>query len=44
VVAMVPQTLGYSLRPTQRGLLQRYAIGMVGGLAVVVLIVLYLIR
>ena len=44
VVSFVPQLLGYSLKPTQRGLLQRFALGMIAGLAAIVLGVLYLIR
>jgi NADH-quinone oxidoreductase subunit L len=44
IVGFVPQLVGYSLRPTQRGLLQRYAVGMIAGLAAVVLGVLYLLR
>jgi NADH-quinone oxidoreductase subunit L len=42
-VGFVPQIVGYSLKPTQRGLLQRYAVGMIAGLAAIVLGVLYLI-
>jgi NADH-quinone oxidoreductase subunit L len=42
IVGFVPQLVGYSLKPTQRGLLQRYAVGMVAGLAAVVIAVLYL--
>ncbi len=44
VVGFVPQLMGYTLKPTQRGLLQRYATGMIAGIAAfvigVVLIVL----
>lgn len=43
LVGFIPQMVGYSLKPTQRGLLQRYAVGMIAGLAAVVLGVLYLI-
>jgi NADH-quinone oxidoreductase subunit L len=43
IVGFFPQLVGYSLKPTQRGLLQRYAVGMVAGLAAVVLAVLYLV-
>ena len=43
LVGFIPQVVGYSLKPTQRGLLQRYAVGMIAGLAAVVLGVLYLI-
>jgi NADH-quinone oxidoreductase subunit L len=41
IVGFVPQLVGYSLKPTQRGLLQRYAVGMIAGLAAIVLGVLY---
>ncbi len=44
IVGFIPQLVGYSLKPTQRGLLQRYAVGMIAGLAAVVLGVLYLTR
>jgi NADH-quinone oxidoreductase subunit L len=44
IVGFIPQLVGYSLKPTQRGLLPRYAVGMIAGLAAVVLGVLYLIR
>ena len=44
IFGFLPQLVGYSLKPTQRGLLQRYAVGMVAGLAAVVLGVLYLLR
>jgi NADH-quinone oxidoreductase subunit L len=43
IVGFIPQLAGYILKPTQRGLLQRYAVGMVAGLAAVVGAVLYLI-
>ncbi len=43
IVGFIPQLAGYSLKPTQRGLLQRYAVGMVAGLAAVVVAVVYLI-
>ena len=43
IVGFFPQLVGYSLKPTQRGLLQRYAVGMIAGLAAVILGVLYLI-
>jgi len=43
IVAFLPQLVGYSLKPTQRGMLQRYAVGMVAGLAAVVVAVIYLI-
>ena len=43
-VAFVPRIVGYSLKPTQRGLLQRYAVGMIAGLAAVVIGVLYIIH
>jgi hypothetical protein len=43
LVGFAPQVVGYSLKPTQRGMLQRYAVGMIAGLAAVVLGVLYLI-
>ena len=44
MVGFAPQLVGYSLKPTQRGLLQRYAVGMIAGLAALVLGVLYLLR
>jgi NADH-quinone oxidoreductase subunit L len=44
LVGFAPQVAGYSLKPTQRGILQRYALGMVAGAAAVVLGVLYLMR
>ena len=37
IVSFIPQIIGYSLKPTQRGVLQRYAVGMIAGLAAVVL-------
>ena len=43
-ISFVPQIVGYSLKPTQRGVLQRYAVGMVAGLAAIVLLVMYLLR
>ena len=43
IVGFIPQLVGYSLKPTQRGLLQRYAVGMIAGLAAVVLGVSYLL-
>jgi len=44
VVGFFPTLLGYSLKPTQRGLLQRYAMGMVAGTAAIVLGMLWLLR
>ena len=43
LIARIPQLFGYLLKPTQRGLLQRYAMVMIAGLAAIVLSVLYLI-
>ncbi len=43
-VGFLPQIVGYSLKPTQRGVLQRYAVGMIAGLAAVVLGVMYLLH
>ncbi len=43
-ISFVPQIIGYSLKPTQRGVLQRYAVGMVAGLAAIVLLVMYLLH
>jgi len=37
VVGFVPQLMGYTLKPTQRGLLQRYATGMIAGIAALVI-------
>ena len=44
IVGFFPSLVGYTLRPTQRGLLQRYAVGMIAGLAAVVLGVIYMIH
>jgi len=44
IVAYIPRLVGYSLKPTQRGLLQRYAVGMIAGLAAIVIGVLYIIH
>jgi NADH-quinone oxidoreductase subunit L len=44
IVGFLPQLAGYSLKPTQRGLLQRYAVGMIAGIAAIVVGVLYLLR
>jgi NADH-quinone oxidoreductase subunit L len=44
MVGFFPQLVGYSLKPTQRGLLQRYAVGMVAGLAIIIVAILYLTR
>jgi NADH-quinone oxidoreductase subunit L len=44
VVGYLPSVVGYSLKPTQRGLLQRYAVGMIAGVAAIVVFVLYLLR
>jgi len=43
IVGFVPQLIGYSLKPTQRGFLQQYAIGMIAGLVVVILLVCYFV-
>ncbi len=37
VVGFIPQLVGYTLKPTQQGLLQRYATGMVAGIAAIVI-------
>jgi NADH-quinone oxidoreductase subunit L len=42
IVSFIPSIIGYSLKPTQRGVLQRYAVGMIAGLAAVILGVMYL--
>jgi NADH-quinone oxidoreductase subunit L len=42
IVSFIPSFIGYSLKPTQRGVLQRYAVGMIAGLAAVILGVMYL--
>ncbi len=44
MVGFGPQLAGYTLKPTQRGLLGRYAVGMIAGLTAVVLGVLYLMK
>ena len=44
VVGFFPQFTGYILKPTQNGRLRFYGIGMIGGIAVVILGVLYLMR
>jgi NADH-quinone oxidoreductase subunit L len=43
-ISFVPQIIGYSLKPTQRGVLQRYAVGMIAGLAALIFMVMYLIH
>ncbi|MEI8196403.1 MAG: NADH-quinone oxidoreductase subunit L, partial [Phycisphaerae bacterium] len=43
LIGFAPQLLGYSIRPSQRGLLQRYAVGMVAGVIAIVLGVLYVL-
>ena len=43
IVGFIPQLAGYSLKPTQRGLLPKYAVGMVAGLAAIVIGVIYLL-
>ncbi|HUO07998.1 MAG TPA: NADH-quinone oxidoreductase subunit L [Phycisphaerae bacterium] len=43
-IAFVPQIVGYSLKPMQRGVLQRYAVGMIAGLAAIILGVMYLLH
>jgi len=40
-VGWVPRMLGAAVRPTQRGLLQGYGLGMVTGVAVIALLVYY---
>ncbi len=44
LVGFAPQLTGYTIKPTQSGRLRYYGIGMVTGVAVVVLGVLYLLR
>ncbi len=44
LVSFAPQLTGYTLKPTQSGRLRYYGIGMVTGVAVVILGVLYLLR
>ena len=44
LVGFFTQVMGYALKPTQRGLLQRYAVGMIAGLAAVIVGILYLLR
>ena len=44
VVSFVPQLAGFSIKPTESGRLRYYGIGMVAGIAVVVLGVLYLMH
>ncbi len=44
LVGFIPQMAGYLLKPTQRGILQRYAVGMIAGAAAIVLGVLYLLK
>jgi len=43
IVGFIPQLIGHSLKPTQRGLLPRFAVSMIAGLAAIVLGVLYLL-
>ncbi|MFP4143907.1 MAG: NADH-quinone oxidoreductase subunit L [Phycisphaeraceae bacterium] len=38
-VAWMPRVLGYSVRPAQSGRLQGYGLGMVGGVALIVLVI-----
>jgi len=42
-VGFIPQLIGHSLKPTQRGLLQQYALGMIAGLVVIMLLIFYLV-
>ena len=44
VIGFFPQFTGYVLKPTQSGRLRYYGIGMIAGIAVVILGVLYLLR
>jgi NADH-quinone oxidoreductase subunit L len=44
IISYVPQVIGFALKPTQRGVLQRYAVGMVAGLAAIVLLVMWLLH
>jgi NADH-quinone oxidoreductase subunit L len=44
IISFIPQLAGYSLKPTQRGLLQKYAVGMIAGLAAIVIGVIYLLH
>ncbi len=44
LVGFAPQLTGYTIKPTQSGRLRYYGIGMVTGVAVVILGVLYLLR
>ena len=40
LVGFVPRALGLSLRPTQRGMLQGYGLGMAAGIALLLMIVI----
>jgi NADH-quinone oxidoreductase subunit L len=44
LVGVIPQAAGYSLKPTQRGFLPRYAVSMIAGLVAIILCVLYLLH
>jgi NADH-quinone oxidoreductase subunit L len=44
VVGGLPGVVGYTLKPTQRGLLQRYAVGMVLGVGAIILGVIWIMR
>ena len=44
VVGSLPSVVGQIIKPTQRGMLQRYALGMVAGITVIVVGVLYFIN
>jgi NADH-quinone oxidoreductase subunit L len=44
VIGFIPQLAGFTIKPTESGRLRYYGIGMVAGVAVVLLGVLYLLR
>ncbi len=44
VIGFFPTLVGYTLKPTQRGMLQRYAMGMIAGTAIIVIGILWILR
>jgi NADH-quinone oxidoreductase subunit L len=44
VLGTMPSVVGQLLKPTQRGLLQRYALGMLAGVAAIIIGVIYLLN
>lgn len=44
LVGMSPRVFGWMVRPSQSGVLQGYAVGMVGGMAVLLVVILFVAR